>query len=92
MWGGVVLVTTDFVGTSQTPFSPPPPPSPSTSILLFTSITQFLAVGTSKGMLLVYEVIKLRSGDIKCSVLAEVSAHLPQPGEQDQRFGQLTKQ
>ena len=53
---------------------------------------QLLAVGTSKGMLCVYQLIKLGKEDLSYRVVVVMKAHLPQLGPQDQRFGQLGKQ
>lgn len=54
---------------------------------------QRLAVGTSKGMLVVYQLLESeREEDLQYNTVIEMSAHPPQPGPQDQRFGQLGKQ
>ena len=53
---------------------------------------QHVAVGTSKGILAVYEVTDLEGEGAKCGAMVEFSAHPPQPGSQDQRFGQLGEQ
>ena len=60
---------------------------------LLLDYLQRLAIGTSKGMLIVYELLESeREEDLKYNTVIEMNAHPPQPGPQDQRFGQLGKQ
>ncbi len=55
--------------------------------VFYVCFFQLLAIGTSKGMLEVYNC----SEDI-LKVVSKVLAHPPKQGPQDKRFGQLTKQ
>ena len=57
---------------------------------LVASVSQRLAVGTSKGLLLVYDIER---GVADLNLVTVVTAHPPEKGEsQDMRFGQLGKQ